>query len=69
MSTLTLVIKRYKYFFISSFICILICLYNINIGYKIFNITTSSLIQMLSILPPVMVMLSLLDIWVPKNIL
>lgn len=67
MSNLTLVIKRYKYFFISSFICILICLYNINIGYKIFNITTSSLIQMLSILPPVMIMLSLLDIWVPKK--
>ncbi|MDM8128599.1 permease, partial [Paraclostridium benzoelyticum] len=29
--------------------------------------TFSSLIQMLSILPPVMILLSLLDIWVPKK--
>ncbi|OXX83616.1 permease, partial [Paraclostridium benzoelyticum] len=36
-------------------------------GFKIFSTTFSSLIQMLSILPPVMILLSLLDIWVPKK--
>ena len=67
MKNLNLIIKRYKNFFIILFICIFIYLYNIRIGFKIFSITLSSLIQMLSILPPIMIMLSLLDIWIPKK--
>ncbi|KKY00526.1 MULTISPECIES: permease [Paraclostridium] len=67
MKNLKFIIKRYKYFLVSLFICILIYLYNIGIGFKIFSTTFSSLIQMLSILPPVMILLSLLDIWVPKK--
>lgn len=67
MKNLKFIIKRYKYFLVSLFICILIYLYNIGIGFEIFSTTFSSLIQMLSILPPVMILLSLLDIWVPKK--
>lgn len=67
MINIKFIIKRYKYFLISLFICISIYIYNIKIGCEIYNITFSSLIQMLSILPPVMVILSLIDIWIPKK--
>lgn len=60
-------LSRYKYFLIGLSICIIIYFFNNDIGLTIFNNTKSSVFQMLSILPPVMILLGLLDVWVPRE--
>lgn len=61
------IIHRYRYFLISLFICVFIYFFNNSLGISIFNNSKSSLIQMLSILPPVMILLGFLDTWVPRE--
>lgn len=61
------VIHRYKYFLISLFICIIIYFFNNRLGIDIFTNAKSSLFQMLSILPPVMILLGFLDTWVSRE--
>jgi uncharacterized membrane protein YraQ (UPF0718 family) len=38
-----------------------------DIGFKTFNLAGSSLKQMLSVLPPIMLLLGLMDVWVPRE--
>lgn len=61
------IIKRYRYFLIFLFILILISIYNNNFGVCAFENIKSSLLQMLSVLPPVMVLLGLMDEWIPRE--
>lgn len=61
------IIKRYKYFLILLFILILIFIYNYEIGISSLKNIKSNLIQMLSVLPPTMILLGLLDEWIPKE--
>ena len=61
------ILNRYRYFLIGFIICIIIYLFNQNLGLNIFNSTKSNILQMLSILPPVMILLGLLDVWVPRE--
>lgn len=61
------ILNRYKLFLIGFFVCILIYLFNKSLGINIFINTKSSIIQMLSILPPVMLLLSLMDVWIPRE--
>ncbi|SCI82673.1 Predicted permease [uncultured Clostridium sp.] len=60
-------INRYKYFLISFLICIIIYFVDSNLGINIFISTKSSIDQMLSVLPAIMILLALLDVWVPKE--
>jgi uncharacterized membrane protein YraQ (UPF0718 family) len=60
-------INRYKYFLISFLICIIIYFVDSNLGINIFISTKSSIDQMLSVLPAIMILLGLLDVWVPKE--
>ncbi len=62
-----LILSRYKYFLIGFTICIIIYVFNENLGLSIVNSTKLNILQMLSILPPVMILLGLLDVWVPKE--
>ena len=62
-----ILINRYKYFLISFFICIIIYFVDSNLGINIFISTKSSISQMLSVLPAIMILLGLLDVWVPKE--
>lgn len=62
-----LILNRYKYFLIGFTICIIIYVFNKNLGLSIFNSTKLNILQMLSILPPVMILLGLLDVWVPRQ--
>lgn len=61
------ILNRYRYFLIGFIICIIIYLFNQNLGLSIFNSTKLNILQMLSILPPVMILLGLLDVWVPRE--
>ncbi|WP_303006385.1 permease [Romboutsia ilealis] len=61
------IIKRYKYFLIFFFILILISIFNNEIGLSAFKNIKSNLIQMLSVLPPTMILLGLMDEWIPRE--
>lgn len=61
------IIHRYKYFLISLFISIGIYFFNTSLGTNIFINAKSSLFQMISILPPVMILLGFLDTWVSRE--
>ncbi|WP_346940632.1 permease [uncultured Clostridium sp.] len=62
-------LKRYSFFLISLFILILIFFFNWNLGAKSFISAQSSFIQMLSVLPPIMILLGLIDVWIPREAL
>jgi len=62
-------LKRYSFFLISLLILILIFFFNWDLGAKSFISAQSSFIQMLSVLPPIMILLGLIDVWVPREAL
>ena len=61
------IIKRYKYFLISSLILLLISIYNNEFGISTFKNIKYILLQMLSVLPPTMVLLGIMDEWIPRE--
>lgn len=60
-------INRYKLFLIVSIILILLIIFQENIGIKAFNNTKDSFLQMLAVLPPIMVLLGLMDEWISRE--
>ncbi|GAA0776517.1 permease [Clostridium subterminale] len=62
-------LKRYSFFLLSLFILILVFFFNWDLGAKSFISAQSSFIQMLSVLPPIMILLGLIDVWVPREAL
>ncbi|MDD2294523.1 MAG: permease [Christensenellales bacterium] len=67
MKKLWEVVKRYKFFlaFFSVNIALLFILPDT--GWRSFEITGDNLLEMLSILPPIFVLLGLLDVWVERE--
>lgn len=61
------IIKRYKFFIIIFLVTIIITFVNKNVGLDAFHTVSSSFKQMLSVLPPIMVLLGLMDVWVPRE--
>ena len=61
------VIKRYKFFIILLFINTVILIVKPDIGLKSLQLTKSNALEMLSILPPVFILLGLLDVWVKRE--
>lgn len=61
------ILKRYLFFICTLIVVILISLFYRNIGLKTFSLTGSSFYQMLSVLPPIMLLLGLMDEWVPRE--
>jgi uncharacterized membrane protein YraQ (UPF0718 family) len=59
--------KRYCFFIIVLSISLIIALVKKDIGIKTFNTAGSSFKQMLSVLPPIMILLGLIDVWVPRE--
>ncbi|MBH1939390.1 permease [Mobilitalea sibirica] len=59
--------KRYRSFLIVLALLLLITLINKKIGFKAFDIATFSMKEMLLVIPPVFILLGLLDIWVPRE--
>lgn len=67
-----IIYKLYKrYLFFISMLCLTIVIFFIdnNIGLKAFSIANDSFLQMLGVLPPIMLMLGLMDVWIPRDIL
>lgn len=61
------VFKRYKYFLILLFVDLIILSLWPEIGQKSVKISCSSLLGMLSVLPPIFILLGLLDVWVDRE--
>ncbi|WP_459836538.1 permease [Clostridium carnis] len=61
--------KRYIFFIISIVLLILIFFVNYDIGINSLKSAKSSFLQMLTVLPPIMILLGLMDIWIPRETL
>ncbi|MGL5354122.1 MAG: permease [Clostridium sp.] len=69
MNNFTKLIKRYSLFITSLVILAFIFFINPVIGYKTASSVQSSFLEMISVLPPIMILLGLMDIWIKREIL
>lgn len=61
------IIKRYKFFLIMFFILIFLFLFKNEVAITSIKSIKSNIFQMLSVLPPIMLLLGLIDVWIPKE--
>ena len=59
--------KRYKSFFIALGVMGVLYLINHEMGMKAFKSGINNIRQMLMLLPPIFILLGLMDVWVPKE--
>ncbi|MCO1602353.1 permease [Desulfosporosinus nitroreducens] len=59
--------KRYKYFLALIVINMLVYILYPSVGQKSMNITWNNTVEMLSVIPPIFVLLGLLDVWVQRE--
>ena len=60
-------LKRYKYFLVMLVINIVVYALYPSVGQKSINITWSNTVEMLSVIPPIFILLGLLDVWVQRE--
>ena len=60
-------LKRYKFLVIMLIINVVLLFVDKNIGSKAFTITAKSTIEMLEVIPPIFILLGLLDVWVERE--
>lgn len=60
-------IIRYLLFIILLIINIILSFYDPKIAETSFSSTTKNLLEMLSIIPPIFILLGLMDVWIPKE--
>ncbi len=60
-------LKRYRYFIGTVIAVGILTIFNFNVGIKSFSIAGYSFKEMALVIPPVFVLLGLLDIWVPRE--
>lgn len=60
-------LKQYTLFITVIVLDLLILIFNKNLGFKVFLNTAVNFKQMLGVLPPIFLLLGLLDVWVPKE--
>lgn len=63
------IIKRYRFFLLMLAINLGILVLYPAVGQKSFRITWSNALEMLSVIPPIFVLLGLLDVWVDRGIM
>lgn len=61
------IVKRYSFFIAAALVILILTFINKDLGLKSFSIAFSSFKQMLSVVPPIMLMLGLMDVWVPRE--
>jgi uncharacterized membrane protein YraQ (UPF0718 family) len=61
------IIKKYLFFIIGLVVMLVVLLIDKEIGYKAVDTTLYSLKEMALIIPPIFVLLGLLDVWVPRD--
>ncbi|WFD09344.1 permease [Tepidibacter hydrothermalis] len=62
-------IKKYKLFLGMIIVILVLYIFNKDLGVKAINISAYSFKEMLFVIPPVFILLGLLDIWVPREIM
>lgn len=60
-------VKRYRYFIGTIIVVLIMTILNSQIGIKAFSIAGYSFKEMAMVIPPVFVLLGLLDVWVPRE--
>ena len=60
-------IIRYKYFLVLVVVDLVICGFYPSIGQKSIDITLHNTLEMLLVVPPIFILLGLLDVWVPRD--
>ena len=61
------IIKRYRGFLFALAAMALLTIFNPGLGLKAVRITGSSVKEMLLVIPPIFLLLGLLDVWVPRE--
>lgn len=61
------ILKRYRVFLITAAAVTVLTIINKQLGLKALSITAYSVKEMLLVIPPVFILLGLLDVWVPKE--
>lgn len=67
MDKLKLILKRYRFFIILAIINIIILLIYPDLGNKSLQITWKNTKEMLAIIPPIFILLGLLDVWIKRE--
>ena len=67
MKNIKAFLKRYRFFLLMLLISLTILLAAPEIGGNIFKVTGSHLLEMASVLPPIFILLGLLDVWVERE--
>ena len=62
-----LMFKRYRFVLLVAFAIFLLTLFNYDLGMKAFDITAYSFKEMVFVIPPIFLLLGLLDVWVPRE--
>lgn len=60
-------IKRYKFFLILILINLIVLIIQPATGKEIAKLSAKNFMEMLSVIPPIFVLLGLMDVWVPKE--
>lgn len=60
-------IKRYSFFLVMLLVLLIVFIWNKNLGLKSLNSIFSSIKQMISVVPPIMLLLGLMDAWIPRE--
>lgn len=61
------IIKRYKFFLLLLIVLIFIGIFNFDLASKSILNIKDSFLQMLTVLPPIMLMLGLMDVWISRE--
>jgi uncharacterized membrane protein YraQ (UPF0718 family) len=61
------IIKKYKWTIITSLVILAIFLVNNNKGIMAFNLTIGNIKTVLTLLPPIFIIIGLMDVWVPRE--
>lgn len=67
MTKIKKLMKRYRFFLLLILIDVLLLMFRPALGQKVAKLSLNHLIQMLSIIPPIFLLLGLMDVWVPKE--
>jgi len=61
------IIKKYRVFIVVAVIIAVLTLINRPLGFKALSISANSIKEMLLVIPPIFVLLGLLDVWIPRE--
>ena len=61
------IIKKYRFVLIVAFAVFMLTLFNYDLGMKAVDITAYSFKEMVFVIPPIFLLLGLLDVWVPRE--